>query len=279
MAVFGPDRRLSRANPAFCRFLGRTEQDLIGCTAQDLSHPDETALTDAASRQVRSGSADVQGVLRRYLHTDGRVVWGRVTLTWLDGEAGGEVLLDQRVRPFGSHHQKLVVARGKNVDVAFAGGIDLSIAAMMAVASARVPWTMTGARLFGKTFCDIDRFKLVNDTLGHAAGDALLRRIAQDVSAVLRGRDLAARLGGDEFVVLLDDVEDEVQALAVAERVRTAVSAAAREQGRTVGATMTIGVAVSNPASSARSLLARADHALYVGKQDGRDRVALARDE
>ena len=80
-------------------------------------------------------------------------------------------------------------------------------------------------------------------------------------------------------MVLLDDVEDEVQALAVAERVRTAVSVAAREQGRTVGSTMTIGVAISNPASSAPSLLARADQALYAGKQDGRDRVALAGDE
>ena len=80
-------------------------------------------------------------------------------------------------------------------------------------------------------------------------------------------------------MVLLDDVEDEVQALAVAERVRAAVSAAAQEGGRTVGSTMTIGVAISNPASSARSLLARADQALYAAKQDGRDRVALAEDE
>ena len=272
MAVFGPDRRLSRANPAYCRFLGRTEQDLIGRTAHEFSHPDETALTDTAGRQVRGGSADVDGVLKRYLHTDGRVVWGRVTLTWLDGEAGGEVL---------AHLEDVTDARAAAEDLEHRASSDpltglANRDRFDAVLRARL---VEGGPPVAVLFCDVDRFKLVNDTLGHAAGDALLRRIAQDVSAVLRGRDLAARLGGDEFVVLLDDVEDEVQALAVAERVRTAVSAAAQEEGRTVGSTMTIGVAISNPASSARSLLARADQALYAAKQDGRDRVALAEDE
>ena len=271
MAVFGPDRRLTRANPAYCRFLGRTEQDLIGRTVQDFSHPDDASLTEDASRHVR-GSRDVEGVLKRYVHTDGRVVWGRLTLTWLDGEAGGEVL---------AHVEDVTDARAAAADLEHRASSDpltglANRNRFDGVLRARLA---EGGPRVAVLFCDVDRFKLVNDTLGHAAGDALLRRIALAVSAVLRGRDLAARLGGDEFVVLLDDVEDEVQALAVAERVRAAVSAAAEEEGRAVGSTMTVGVAISGPDSTARGLLARADQALYAAKQDGRDRVALAEGE
>ena len=269
MAVFGPERRVTRVNPAYCRFLGRNEADLLGRTALDFSHPDDESLIETLSQQVRRGSLEVQGVLNRYVRADGATVWGRLTLTWLDGDGGGEVL---------AHLEDVTDARAAAAQLEHRASSD----PLTGLANRDRLHAVLGARLaeggprVAVLFCDVDRFKSVNDTFGHAAGDALLRRIAGDISAGLRRRDLAARLGGDEFVVLLDDVGGEAQALEVAERVRAAVSAAVDDQGCSVGATITIGVALSSPSSSVGSLLARADQALYVAKQEGRDRVSLA---
>lgn len=269
MAVFGPDRRFVRVNPAFCRFLGRTQDQVLGRTVRDVSHADDVVLTEQVSREVRGGSTAVTGVEKRFVHADGSVVWGRVTLTWLAGDDGDEVL---------AHVEDVTEARVAVAQLERRASSDpltglANRDRLDAVLTARL--ARGGARV-AVLFCDVDRFKRVNDTLGHAAGDTLLRRLARDVSGVLRSRDLAARLGGDEFVVLLDGVDDEQDAVAIAERVRVAARGAVRLDDREVTTTMTVGVAVSGPGSTCHTLLARADQALYAAKQAGRDRVALA---
>ncbi len=122
----------------------------------------------------------------------------------------------------------------------------------------------------------MDRFKQVNDSLGHAAGDQLLREVAQAVSGVLRTQDLAARLGGDEFVLLLGDVKGAEHAVSVAERVRLAARRRVHLGEQSVLSSMTVGVALSEPGVTGDQLLARADRALYRAKGLGRDRVELA---
>lgn len=132
---------------------------------------------------------------------------------------------------------------------------------------------------------DIDHFKNVNDTYGHAAGDAALLELAQRIEAQVRTSDIAARLGGEEFVVLLPATALEFGAL-LAERIRTAVSASPIEIGgeNRIVITVSIGIAVAAPAAdtddlktTGESLLARADVALYSAKSAGRDRVATER--
>jgi two-component system, cell cycle response regulator len=133
---------------------------------------------------------------------------------------------------------------------------------------------------------DIDRFKQVNDTWGHAAGDAVLREFAQRIEAEVRASDVAARYGGEEFVVLLPGT-GTADGVRLAERIRHSVSAAPFELpcGERITVTVSIGVSAAMPASHARdlktlgdSLLARADVALYDAKTEGRDRVVVARD-
>lgn len=260
MAVFDAERRFLRVNPAYCAFLGRTEQQLLGLQVCDVGHPDDRALTLRASEDVRRTGRLGAPTERRYLHADGSVVWGRVTLTRLDGD---QVL---------AHLEDITVARAVAAQLEERASSDPLTGLgnrhrFDTVLSARL---LRGGSRVAVLFCDVDRFKRVNDTLGHAAGDALLQQIAQAVAGQLRAQDLAARLGGDEFVLLLDDVASDAEAVAVAERVRRAVSS-----GPGAG-TITVGVAVSDASSTARSLLARADGALYLAKQQGRDRVALA---
>ena len=134
-------------------------------------------------------------------------------------------------------------------------------------------------RPVGLLFVDLDRFKIVNDTYGHDAGDDLLRALAQRMSAVLRPSDTVARLGGDEFVVLCEDIDGENDALTIAERIRVAIEQTpmpfAPDADIRVGAS--IGIAISNGGTSREpaSLLQRADAAMYRAKNAGRGRTEL----
>lgn len=122
---------------------------------------------------------------------------------------------------------------------------------------------------------DIDYFKLVNDTHGHGAGDAVLKEFAQRISQNVRGVDLACRLGGEEFVVVMPDT-DLSYALTVAERLRQKVADVPFriDPPKTLNITVSIGIAVTmGAADTAKQLLERADSALYRAKRDGRNRV------
>ena len=129
---------------------------------------------------------------------------------------------------------------------------------------------------------DIDHFKNVNDTYGHAAGDAVLCELAQRIESQVRVSDIAARYGGEEFVVLLPGTEIESGQL-LAERIRKAVSAKPIDigGGDSITITASIGIASITPErdvddlkTAGESLLARADVALYSAKSSGRDQVA-----
>ena len=134
---------------------------------------------------------------------------------------------------------------------------------------------------------DIDFFKAVNDTWGHAAGDRVLREITQRIESEIRATDVAARYGGEEFVILLPDTSGASGVL-LAERVRKAVSATPFDigDGRRAEVTASIGVATAAPKreqsdlkTAGEALIARADVALYRAKSSGRNQVALNEDE
>ena len=125
-------------------------------------------------------------------------------------------------------------------------------------------------------FLDLDDFKTVNDTLGHAAGDQLLVDVAHRITGELRAGDTAARVGGDEFLVLLDDVASGEAALAVAHRVNARLQAPYEFGGERYAATSSIGVAMcSDRLATADALVAAADAAMYDAKRSGRGLCVL----
>jgi diguanylate cyclase (GGDEF)-like protein len=119
---------------------------------------------------------------------------------------------------------------------------------------------------------DLDRFKSVNDDYGHAAGDELLRRVAETLAQTVRSTDIVARIGGDEFVVLLAEVGTQ-EAEEIAARVYTTLgdSAFAIAEGVALTACCSVGVAIAGPDDVIDTALARADGALYVAKDAARN--------
>ena len=129
-----------------------------------------------------------------------------------------------------------------------------------------------GARAFAVLYLDIDRFKDVNDTLGHPIGDRLLITIGERMQRCVREADLLARIGGDEFAVLQTDLSDTADAGALADKLRAAIADTIQIGGNELHMTASIGIAVYDADIAVpEDLLAQADVALYRAKEEGRD--------
>ncbi len=125
-------------------------------------------------------------------------------------------------------------------------------------------------------FCDFDDFKAINDTFGHAAGDAVLKTTAERLRLALRSHDHVGRLGGDEFLVVLDGVGNLNNALTVAEKLRSAVAPAIPWADRSIRPSLSIGVAIHAAGEDADLFLKRADRSMYAAKTAGRNQVMAA---
>ena len=132
--------------------------------------------------------------------------------------------------------------------------------------------------LVGVLFLDLDRFKVVNESLGHAAGDELLAEVAERINGVIRPGDTVARLGGDEFAVVVGDMLRRGDAVVAARRIRKALTQPIRIGDETTVITTSIGIAIADGSEEPEHLLRDADTALYRAKDKGRD-VAVVFDD
>ncbi|HEX5331157.1 MAG TPA: GGDEF domain-containing protein [Cellulomonas sp.] len=134
--------------------------------------------------------------------------------------------------------------------------------------------TRTGTRL-AVLYCDVDAFKAVNDSLGHAAGDALLVAIGRRITSSVRDSDTVARVGGDEFAVILDGVHHLTDAECIASKIREAASAPLEFRGSTLNPKLSVGVTIAKAGQNIDDVLRDADDALYAAKAAGGDRVVV----
>ena len=137
-------------------------------------------------------------------------------------------------------------------------------------------WSQSAITSGAIVFIDVDHFKVINDALGHQAGDQLLCALAPRFAQALGDSAVAARFGGDEFVVLLEDVQDEATARALGTTLCQALSRPVEIDSRLHPVSVSVGVAVAGPASLAhRDVISDADAAMYLAKERGRDRVEV----
>ena len=137
-----------------------------------------------------------------------------------------------------------------------------------------------GSRGFAVLYVDVDRFKDINDTLGHEKGDVLLKEVAARLKASMRESDLVARFGGDEFAVLQTNVVAAADAGAFAAKIKASLAEPYRMNGNDVRITVSIGIALySDDIAQAETIVSRADLALYRAKEQGRNRYSFHTDE
>lgn len=265
------DGVITWVNPAYTRLTGYSAEDTIGQNMQQ---------REAEAQEVRLPLAIWQ-TLR-----EGRVWHGEALVHRRDGTTYAEeqtitpvldeqqrithfIAIKQDITERKQHEQHLSYLVNHDALTGLPNRLWLEQALESAVARSR-RGTANALLLL-----DLDNFKLVNDTLGHAAGDELLAVLAQMLSRYLREGDVLARLGGDEFAVLLDS-SGLNQALILAEQLRHIVDSTPfhlADQVFTLG--VSIGVVAVNGYQTAQQLLAQADAAMYTAKEQGRNRVAL----
>ena len=263
-------------NPAGEKLIGLRAADAVGRAASDVirlrRESDNTPVPCPVDASLRSGiqvRADDDSILCAH---DGRQLDIRCTASPVLGENGvlaGAVLVFQDVTQSRALQRQLAYSAAHDDLTGLPNRAAFERALNDAIASAR-----NGRRTHCLIYLDLDRFKPVNDTAGHAAGDALLRQVAQTIRGVCRSHDMAARIGGDEFAVILEDCTLE-NGRTVAEKIVRAIGALAFAWvGRTyyIGASAGITAIGERPASSL-GFVGEADAACYAAKAQGRSRV------
>ena len=255
--------------------------------------------TDAAPApsgvESRSGTNSVQEVADRIATRVRRAYGLRDTIAAplvADGAVVGAIVLSRRVAdPWPATARRLLDGAAREASMALsrayshqAAEVHASVDALTGMPNRRYFDEFCGllARrrraddAVGVLMIDIDRFKDLNDSYGHAVGDQVLRAVGGAIMAAVRDDDVPARYGGEEFVVLLRNPSRDV-AVDVGERVRRAVGALDLDEYGVLGVSVSVGVAVASvPDQPIDVLVAEADRALYRAKRAGRDRVVAA---
>ncbi len=267
-------------SPSSREMLGWAPEDMLG-TRWDLLHPDDREAQRQAMVEV-AASGLPQTHRYRVRHRDGRYVWTEVVMRSVPREgadgASDLILSGRDISKRVAAEQALEASRQElqrltMIDALTGIANRRQLEHRLALAIARLGVEGSAVALF---FLDIDHFKGVNDTHGHASGDGVIRTFAQRLQAHAGAGSLVVRLGGDEFVILQDGDVTLASATKTARTLLAAVRAPMRIGATTLTVTTSIGVAFTAAPAGEDDLLAAADEALYKAKQKGRDRHEVA---
>jgi len=274
-----PDGQYLEANPRFCDLVGYDREELLGMTIKDLTHPDDLSGNFALIDDLLSGRRESVHIEKRYRHRDGHMIW--VNLAASTVRLGNGL-----VERFVVVTEDVTEARKLSEELSYQARHDLLTGLINRHEFERrlghfleevADGQMTGAIFY----MDLDQFKLVNDTAGHVAGDELLRQLSHELLGQIRNSDVLSRLGGDEFGVLLRgcDIED---ALVVAEKIQRAVEAfsfAWANKKFRIGVSIGVVALGADSLPSPTEVLQAADTACYMGKEQGRNKVVVWRED
>ena len=221
----------------------------------------------------------LQAAMAAPVHEDGRVIGTLLLSSFRAGRVFSRA--EQDMLSSFAEHASLALTDARRVDTMLHQALHDALTGLpnRALFTDRLQHALTQARRRGTQcgviFLDLDRFKTVNDSLGHTAGDELLVALARRIDESLRSADTPARLGGDEFAVLLEDLTSVEEAVLVADRIDEALATPVVIQGREVFMKASVGIAVGQAGTGASELLRQADVAMYRAKAEGKGRARV----
>ena len=264
-------------SPSVTKLLGYTPEELIGTFAQAIIHPDD--LAPALAMGISTGMS--RGVVTpprrtRVRHADGHWVWTETTNSFAYDDDGNVTELYAVTRDAqAAVAAELELQRLATTDP-LTGLLNRASIIDQLNDLAKLPQSDTDTTAV--LFCDLDNLKDVNDTHGHAVGDAVITAAADRAREYLDDDALVARFGGDEVLVVLPHVPGLAAALGIAEGVRQAIATTVTipETGVEIQTGVSVGIALLHPGEPVDEVISRADTAMYQAKADGRNAVAIS---
>jgi diguanylate cyclase (GGDEF)-like protein/PAS domain S-box-containing protein len=265
------DGTILEANSACRDMFGHHAETLLGTRVLDLACPDAVPLVQEAITELVTAARDVVTFEACFRHAEGTTVWGQVTIATV--ALGGErrlMAMLQNATDRKRMEQQLVQQAFED---------ELTGLANRALFRDRLAHALD-RRLRHRTdvavlLLDLDGFKRVNDSLGHAAGDALLRAIARRIALTVRAGETVARLGGDEFAIVIESVQQDEDPMALADRLLREIATPVEIAGREVVVNVSIGIAIAQPGEDGDAVLRNADTAMYSAKSAGKQCARL----
>jgi len=277
MAIVSTGSKVLQVNQALCTLLGYEAGEIRERSFRSLLHAGDAGLLDRHVEGVSSRREDMFSMELRCIGADRRETWVSLHCARFDDDASADASaglifqlhdITSRRRAEGelhhiAYHDSLTDLPNRNCFLE---------RLQVAVEHSRTELRYS----FALMYLDLDRFKIVNDSLGHPAGDELLKEVARRLSACVRPRDLVARLSGDEFAILLEETSTPADVLALGQRVLAALEQPTTINGTEVRPLASIGITFSDVGyREPDEMLRDADLAMYKAKADGKGRLAI----
>ncbi len=274
MAIVDRSGRVVQVNNALNVLFGEKNEDLVGRTFNSLLHTQDAPLHAQRAAEVAARRATAFSMELRCRTAHGGAIWVALHCGQYEDSAGDERCLIYQLYDITSRQD----AESRLQHIAYHDG--LTDLANRNCFIERLALTMDATAdetsLFAVLFLDLDRFKVVNDSLGHAAGNELLCAVGRRLTDCVRPDDLVARLGGDEFVILMENLRDRDEGRAVADRILSALIEPLVINGTEVIAGASLGLTFNDAARrTVEEILRDADLAMYEAKNAGRGQVAV----
>ncbi|HXL82400.1 MAG TPA: EAL domain-containing protein [Pyrinomonadaceae bacterium] len=275
MALVAPDGRWIQVNRSLCEMLGYSEEELLAGNFQLVTHHDDLKIMLEQLEKLNEATISSLQLEQRYLHKDRQVRWVLLSVTKVNDAEKRSANLIFQMQDITDRKQ----AEEKLVHDAFHDaltGLPNRILFMDHLKQSMQRIKRKKHSPFAVLFLDFDRFKLINDSLGHLVGDQLLIAISSRLEASVRPGDTVARLGGDEFTILLEDLNSPDEAIVVVKRLLRNLAEPFGISDREVFITASVGVALSAAGyEKADDVLRDADTAMYRAKSLGKARYEV----
>ncbi len=270
LAHVAPDGRWLMVNDKLCQIVGYARQELLNMGFQDITHPEDLKSDWAVARRMIAGEVDERTAEKRYLHKNGYYIWINLTSSMVRDAKGNPKYYSTVVEDISRRKQIEEELRHLANHDALTSLPNRSLL-LDRLSQALVFATRSGGQV-AVMLIDLDRFKNINDSLGHDAGDKIIMEIGRRLSSSVRAGDTIARLGGDEFVVIRPDIVQEDAVAIMAQQILEALSRPMMIQGHEFYPTGSIGISMfPKDGSDGQTLLKNADTAMYRAKDAGRN--------
>ena len=265
IALTDMDRSFTFVNRSLCDLLGHDQEWFLTRRVDDIVHPDDV---EALVQRRARGFAGARATQLRFVRADGATVWVRRVAVLVPG--GDRQLVLVQVEDITAEHDAQEALAYQAFHDPMTGLHNRAWILDILKADLRAA-KLVGATV-GTLFVDLDKFNVVNDSLGHEAGDEVLAIVAERIVAVLGPGDRVGRFGGDSFVIVVRNVVDVLEVERLAGRVFTSIAADLQVRGHRIVPTASIGIAVSTLTSTPEGMLRDTDAALFRAKTTGRGR-------